>query len=49
MGNSNAIITIRTEEKLCIELFANYKPLGRIALRSSAGTIGAGMVICLIS
>jgi translation elongation factor EF-1alpha len=33
------------EEKLCLELFANFKNLGRIAIRKENHTIAAGTII----
>jgi elongation factor 1 alpha-like protein len=31
--NQNAIVHIKLEERACLELFSNYKALGRITIR----------------
>jgi elongation factor 1 alpha-like protein len=31
--NQNAIVHIKLEERACLELFSNYKQLGRITIR----------------
>ncbi|XP_033644738.1 HBS1-like protein isoform X2 [Asterias rubens] len=42
---SNAIIEIETSRPVCLELYKDYKDLGRFMLRYSGSTIGAGVVI----
>lgn len=43
-----AQIVIKMETRVCLELFANNKAMGRIALRDGDETIAAGQVIELI-
>ena len=37
-----ANICIKLDERLCLELFSNYRMLGRVAIRSGSHTIAAG-------
>ncbi|XP_038057817.1 HBS1-like protein isoform X1 [Patiria miniata] len=41
---SNAIIDIETSRPVCLELYKDFKDLGRFMLRYSGSTIGAGVV-----
>ena len=47
-GNFAQVI-IKLEARTCLELFANNKAMGRIALRDEKDTIAAGVVIELVS
>eukprot|EP01022_Parablepharisma_sp_SALTPOND_P026316 TRINITY_DN627_c0_g1_i1.p4 TRINITY_DN627_c0_g1~~TRINITY_DN627_c0_g1_i1.p4 ORF type:complete len:585 (-),score=90.41 TRINITY_DN627_c0_g1_i1:23729-25483(-) len=49
MSNQTAFVVIETFERVCLELYQNYKGLGRIAIRDSTGTLATGIVIELIS
>ena len=42
--NSNAVIEIELSRPICIELYKDYKDLGRFMLRYSGSTIAAGLV-----
>ncbi|XP_035212374.1 HBS1-like protein isoform X1 [Stegodyphus dumicola] len=42
--NSSAVVEIEVNRPICIELFKDYKELGRIMLRSGGSTIAAGLV-----
>ena len=43
--NQNALVCIRLEEKSCMELFSNYKSLGRITVRDRNETLASGIII----
>jgi len=47
--NNYALVTIKVEEKICLEKFDNNKSMGRIALRDGDQTIGSGVVTTLLS
>ena len=42
--NSNAEVVIQTYRPVCVELYKDYKDLGRFMLRYSGETIAAGVV-----
>ncbi|XP_064604526.1 HBS1-like protein isoform X1 [Liolophura sinensis] len=42
--NSNAVIELELERPVCLELYKDFKDLGRFMLRSSGQTIAAGLV-----
>lgn len=44
-----AHIEIKLDEPLCLELFSNYRMLGRVTLRSGSHTIAAGQIIELLA
>lgn len=41
--NSSAIIEVVTSRVLCVELYENYKNLGRFLIRSMGKTVAAGL------
>lgn len=45
LKNQNAIVKIKLDEKTCLELFSNYKTLGRATIRDGQKTIAAGIII----
>ncbi|XP_054708879.1 HBS1-like protein isoform X2 [Uloborus diversus] len=45
--NSSAVVEMEVNRPICIELFKEYKELGRFMLRCSGSTIAAGMVTSL--
>jgi len=45
----SAVVIIQLERPLCLELYANYKQLGRFTLRDQGKTLGAGIVTKLIT
>jgi elongation factor 1 alpha-like protein len=47
--NQNAIVLIMLEERALLELFSNYKTLGRITLRDGHKTLAAGIITELIN
>ncbi|KAI9596797.1 P-loop containing nucleoside triphosphate hydrolase protein [Syncephalis fuscata] len=47
--SSAALVDIRTERPICLELFSTSKELGRITLRKDADTIAAGIVVEIFS
>jgi elongation factor 1 alpha-like protein len=40
----SAIIEIKINKPICMELFQNYRELGRFMLRNSGATIAAGQI-----
>jgi len=44
-----AQVTIKLEQRICLELATNNKAMGRIALRDGEETIAAGVVIEMIN
>ena len=42
--NDYAMITIKLEERVCLELYKNNKSMGRLAIRDDEVTIGAGFI-----
>jgi elongation factor 1 alpha-like protein len=42
--NSSAIVEIEVDRPVCLELYANFKDLGRFMLRASGTTVAAGLV-----
>ena len=42
--NSNAEVVIHTSKPVCVELYKDYKDLGRFMLRYGGETIAAGVV-----
>lgn len=44
MKNSSAIVEIEVDRPVCLELYSNFKDLGRFMLRSSGTTVAAGLV-----
>jgi hypothetical protein len=42
--NSSAIVEIEFERTTCVELYSEYKDLGRFMLRSGGHTIAAGLI-----
>jgi len=48
LSNQTAFVIITAQEKVCLELYANFKGLGRIAIRNSAGTLATGIITELL-
>eukprot|EP00096_Caligus_rogercresseyi_P016218 TRINITY_DN879_c0_g1_i2.p1 TRINITY_DN879_c0_g1~~TRINITY_DN879_c0_g1_i2.p1 ORF type:complete len:442 (+),score=83.67 TRINITY_DN879_c0_g1_i2:267-1592(+) len=46
--NSNALVEIRSEVPLCLELYSEIRDLGRFLLRSGGRTLAAGLVTEII-
>ena len=44
LKNTSAVVEIEFERVVCVELYRDYKDLGRFMLRSGGATIAAGMV-----
>ena len=44
MKNSSAVVEIEFERAMCLELFSEFKDLGRFMLRNGGHTIAAGVV-----
>jgi hypothetical protein len=38
-------VQIKLEERACLELFSNYKALGRITIRDRNETLASGIII----
>ena len=38
------MITIKLEQKVCLELYANNKAMGKVAIRDGDKTIAAGYI-----
>lgn len=49
LSNQTAFVVITTMERVCLELYQNYKGLGRIAIRDNSGTLATGIVTELIA
>lgn len=47
-SNECALIEIRTEETLCLELFSNLKSYGRVAIREKFKTVAVGVVVKIL-
>jgi translation elongation factor EF-1alpha len=45
----SAVIEIISSHPVCLELYTNYRGLGRLTLRDEGTTVLAGMVISLIN
>ena len=43
-----AQVVLKMEQRMCLELFANNKAMGRIAIRDGGETIAAGIVCELV-
>ncbi len=43
--NQTALVQIKLEERACLELFSNYKALGRITIRDRNETLASGIII----
>ncbi|ESN98448.1 hypothetical protein HELRODRAFT_101631 [Helobdella robusta] len=43
--NTSAVVDIKVDRPICIELYSNFKELGRFMLRKGGHTIAAGLVI----
>lgn len=44
MKNSSAVVEIEFERPVCLEMYKDYKDLGRFMLRQGSHTIAAGLV-----
>lgn len=44
MDKSTAIVEIQTEKPLLLEMYSNYKQLGRFTLREGNQTVAAGII-----
>ena len=42
--NSSGIVDIQLNRAICLELYQDYKELGRFMLRSKGATIAAGII-----
>ena len=42
--NSSAVIELQLDRPVCIELYKDYKALGRFMLRYAGSTIAAGLI-----
>jgi len=49
LSNQTAFVIITTIERVCLDLFQNYKGLGRIAIRDDSGTLATGIIVELLS
>ncbi|XP_077991183.1 uncharacterized protein LOC144445493 [Glandiceps talaboti] len=45
---SNAVIELETARPVCVELYKDYKDLGRFMLRSGGSTIAAGVITSIL-
>lgn len=48
--NSNAVVELELGRPICIELYKDFKDLGRFMLRYAGATIAAGLVtqVCIV-
>ena len=44
----NAIVQLRLQAKLCVELYKDCRPFGRVVLRSGGQTVAVGIVTALM-
>lgn len=44
-----ALVEITLTRPICVEVFADYKALGRVALRDAGHTVAVGLVMSLLS
>ena len=44
MKNSNAVIELQLNRPVCVELYKDYKALGRFMMRYAGSTIAAGLI-----
>ncbi len=44
----NAVVLITMQDRACLELYQNYKGLGRVALRDAMGTLATGIITELV-
>ena len=42
--NSNAVIELQLNRPVCVELYKDYKALGRFMMRYAGSTIAAGLI-----
>jgi len=47
-SNECALVEIKTDEMLCLELFSNLKSYGRVAIREKFKTLAVGMVVKIL-
>lgn len=47
--NSSAVVEVEFERPVCLEMYKDYKDLGRFMLRQGGHTIAAGLVEEVIS
>lgn len=47
-SNECALIEIRTDEMMCLELFSNLKSYGRVAIREKFKTMAVGVVVKIL-
>jgi len=47
VAGSTALVEIKTQNPICIELYSDYKQLGRFSLRQNDLTIAAGVITAL--
>ena len=43
-----AIVRIELEREVCVELYAECRPLGRIVLRDGGRTVAAGVISAIL-
>ena len=44
LKNMSAIVEIEVQKPICVELYKDYKDLGRFMIRSGGATIAAGLI-----
>ncbi|XP_054154467.1 protein HBS1-like isoform X2 [Oppia nitens] len=44
VGNTSGVVVIEIQKPICVELYKDYKDLGRFMLRSAGATIAAGLI-----
>ena len=47
-SNEGALVEIKTDEMLCVELFSNLKSYGRVTIREKFKTLAVGMVVKIL-
>ena len=49
LKNQSSIVEIKLEDRACLELFSNYKQMGRITIRDGKKTLATGIITELIN
>ncbi|CAG2163971.1 unnamed protein product [Oppiella nova] len=48
LGNSSGFVEIEVQKPVCVELYKEYKDLGRFMIRASGATIAAGVITKIV-
>ena len=48
LSNSSGFVEIEVQKPVCVELYKEYKDLGRFMIRASGATIAAGVITKIV-